>query len=390
MNGGIKEARGTSMQITRRATLLSAAAATSFAIINRARAADTIKIGVTSPLTGAAAEVGRIQLNSARLAAAEVNARGGVLGKQVELIVEDDQTTNPGIVLAFSRLAANSDIVGFLGSIRSTQVNAMAPDVAKVGKPVMFGGTDPTLTHNGYRWLFRCRPNDSYSARVIADYGVNTLKLKKWALVYSTDAFGTGGMNALTDSLKKVGATLEIAQGYTNQQADFSPVVLAVKQADADVMSSYFTYEPDCALFARQLRQLGVHLPWIGSNSTISPVTTGLAKNALWDTYGVADFTPDANDQSKAFTVAYGKAHPGEIPDNGWTYDGINILCNAINDAKSTDPEKIRSAILAIKGYKGTEGEYNFDQNGDGLHGYNIVKNVKGKAVFDQHIELTA
>jgi branched-chain amino acid transport system substrate-binding protein len=378
------------MQITRRATLLSAAAATSFAIINRARAADTIKIGVTSPLTGAAAEVGRIELNSARLAAAEVNARGGVLGKQVELVVEDDQTTNPGIVLAFSRLAANPEMVGFLGSIRSTQVNAMAPDVAKVGKPVMFGGTDPSLTHNGYRWLFRCRPNDRYSARVIAGYGVNTLKLKKWALVYSTDAFGTGGMNALTDSLKKVGATLVLAQGYTNQQADFSPVVLAVKQANADVMSSYFTYEPDNALFARQLRQLGVHMPWIGSNSIISPVTTGLAKNALWDTYGVADFTPDANDQSKAFTVAYGKAHPGEIPDNGWTYDGINILCNAINDAKSTEPEKIRSAILAIKGYKGTEGEYNFDQNGDGLHGYNIVKNVKGKAVFDQHIELTA
>jgi branched-chain amino acid transport system substrate-binding protein len=378
------------MQITRRATLLSAAAATSFAIINRARAADTIKIGVTSPLTGAAAEVGRIELNSARLAAAEVNARGGVLGKQVELVVEDDQTTNPGIVLAFSRLAANPEMVGFLGSIRSTQVNAMAPDVAKVGKPVMFGGTDPSLTHNGYRWLFRCRPNDRYSARVIAGYGVNTLKLKKWALVYSTDAFGTGGMNALTDSLKKVGATLVLAQGYTNQQTDFSPVVLAVKQANADVMSSYFTYEPDNALFARQLRQLGVHMPWIGSNSIISPVTTGLAKNALWDTYGVADFTPDANDQSKAFTVAYGKAHPGEIPDNGWTYDGINILCNAINDAKSTEPEKIRSAILAIKGYKGTEGEYNFDQNGDGLHGYNIVKNVKGKAVFDQHIELTA
>jgi branched-chain amino acid transport system substrate-binding protein len=378
------------MQITRRATLLSAAAVTSFAIINRARAADTIKIGVCSPLTGPAAEVGAIQLNSAKLATAEVNAKGGVLGKQVELIVEDDQTTNPGIVLAFSRLAANPDMVGFLGSIRSTQVNAMAPDVAKLGKPVMFGGTDPTLTHNGYRWLFRCRPNDSYSAQVIADYGVNTLKLKKWALVYSTDAFGTGGQKALTDSLSKFGIKLALEQGYTNQQADFSPVVLAVKQADADVMSSYFTYEPDNALFARQLRQLGVHLPWIGSNSIISPVTRGLAKNALWDTYGVADFTPDANDASKAFTAAYGKAHNGATPDSGWTYDGINILCNAINDAKTTDPEKIRAAILSIKGYKGTEGEYNFDQNGDGLHGYNIVKNVKGEAVFDKHVEMTS
>ena len=378
------------MKITRRATLLSAAAVTSFAIVDRARAADTMKIGVCSPLTGAAADVGRIQLNSTRLAVAEVNAAGGVLGKQIELVVEDDQTTNPGIILAFSRLAANPAMVAFLGSIRSTQVNAMAPDVAKLGKPVMFGGTDPTLTHHGYRWLFRCRPNDSYSARVVVDYGVNTLKHKKWALVYSTDAFGTGGFNAMTDSLKKAGATLSLAQGYTNQQADFSPVVLAVKQANADIMSSYFTFEPDCALFARQLRQLGVHLPWVGSPSVISPVTMGLAKNALWGTFGVADFTPDANPQSKAFTAAYQKAHKGEIPDSGWTYDAIKILANAINDSKSTDPEKIRSAILSLKGYNGTEGVYNYDQNGDGLHGYNIVKNIKGKAVFDKHVEMSA
>ena len=107
---------------------------------------------------------------------------------KLELIVEDDQTTNPGIVLAFSKLAAQSDIVAFLGSIRSTQVHAMAPDVLKLGKPVMIGGTDPNLTHMGNQWLFRFRPNDSYSGRVIADYGVNTLGKKKWASLHSTDA----------------------------------------------------------------------------------------------------------------------------------------------------------------------------------------------------------
>jgi len=181
------------MTLTRRAALASAAAVSSFAIIGRARAEDTVKIGVCSPLTGAAAEVGRIQLNSLKLSAEQVNARGGILGRKVELIIEDDATTNPGVVLAFSRLAANPDIVAFIGSIRSTQVNAMAPDVARIGKPVMFGGTDPTLTHNGYKWLFRCRPNDSFSARVIADFGVKTLDKKKWAIVASTDAFGTGG-----------------------------------------------------------------------------------------------------------------------------------------------------------------------------------------------------
>jgi len=378
------------MTLTRRAALASAAAVSSFAIIGRARAEDTVKIGVCSPLTGAAAEVGRIQLNSLKLSAEQVNARGGILGRKVELIIEDDATTNPGVVLAFSRLAANPDIVAFIGSIRSTQVNAMAPDVARIGKPVMFGGTDPTLTHNGYKWLFRCRPNDSFSARVIADFGVKTLDKKKWAIVASTDAFGTGGKGAMLDALSKFGITPVLVQGYANQQPDFTPVVLAVKQAEADIVCSYFTFEPDLAVFARQLRQLGVRIPWVGSPSIASPVSTGLAKNALFGTYGIADFTPDANDESRAFTAAYGKAYNNAIPDSGWTYDAMQILALAMNTAKSTEPAKVRDAILAIKGYKGTEGVYNYDQNGDGLRGYNVVKNEDGKIVYDKHIEFDA
>lgn len=141
--------------------------------------ADTLKIGMVQPLTGAAAESGKYQVQGAKLAVEAVNKAGGVLGKQIELIVEDDQTTNPGAVLAFSKLASDPSIIAFIGSIRSTQVQAMAPDIQKYGRPVMIGGTDPTLTHSGNPWLFRCRPNDSYSARVIADFGLNTLAKKK-------------------------------------------------------------------------------------------------------------------------------------------------------------------------------------------------------------------
>src|SRR3569623_54639 len=119
----------------------------------RAQGGATIKIGMCVPVTGPAAEQGLWAQNGAKLALAAVNKAGGVLGKQVELVIEDDQTTNPGIVLAFSKLAAQSDIVAVIGSIRSTQVQAMAPDVLKLGKPVMIGGTDPNLTFLGFLWL---------------------------------------------------------------------------------------------------------------------------------------------------------------------------------------------------------------------------------------------
>jgi branched-chain amino acid transport system substrate-binding protein len=375
------------MLLTRRAALATGAATTSLLMAGTARAEDTIKIGVVSPLTGPVAEPGRIQLNSMRLAVAKVN-QTGVLGRKLELIVEDDQGTNPGAVLAFSRLAEHSDIVAFVGSIRSTQMNAMAPDMGRVAKPVMFGGTDPTLTKLGNPWLFRSRPNDGYSARVIADFGSNELKKTKWAIVHSTDAFGSNGMKALVASLEKMKVTPVLIQGYANTQPDFTPVVLAVKSSGADVLASYFTNEPDCAVFARQLRQLGVRTPWIGSTSIQSPVTRGLAKNALYGTYGVADFVEDSNPTAKAYADEYRKLHK-ETPDSGWTYDAILLLAKAIGDAKSTEPDKIRTAMLAIRKFPGAEGEYNFDQYGDGLHGYNVVVNENDVIKFQKHIEFT-
>jgi len=360
------------------------------AFIGRANAQGArIKIGMCAPITGPAAEQGRYAQTGARLALDAVNKAGGVLGKKVELIIEDDQTTNPGVVLAFSKLSSQPDMVAFIGSIRSTQVHAMAPDVLKVGKPVMIGGTDPALTHMGNQWLFRFRPNDSYSGSVIAEYGVNTLGKKKWAIVHSTDAFGTAGGKALATGLSKLpGATVALDQGYANQSQDFTPVVLAIKQSGADVLGSYFTFENDLGVFARQLRQLGVNIPWVGSPSIVNLSALKLAGPALYGTYGVADYAEDSSPASKAYGKLYRDATK-LAPDNqsSWTYDAMTILCMAINKAGKTDPAAIRAAILAVKGYAGAEGEYNFDANGDGLHGYNIVKNDKGNIVFDKHVE---
>ncbi len=380
------------MKLTRRGfSRVLAASIAAPAFIGRAGAQGaTLKIGMCAPVTGPAAEQGRYAQTGAKIALDAVNKAGGVLGKQVELIIEDDQTTNPGIVLAFSKLAAQDDIVAFLGSIRSTQVHAMAPDVLKLGKPVMIGGTDPALTHMGNQWLFRFRPNDSYSGRVLADYGVNTLGKKKWAIVHSTDAFGTAGGKALADALGKIGATVALDQGYANQSQDFTPVVLAVKQSGADILGSYFTFENDLGIFARQLRQLGVNIPYVGSPSIVNVSALKLAGPALYGTFGVADYAEDSSEASKAYGKLYREAAKVP-PDNqsAWTYDAITILAAAINKAGKTDPQAIREAILSTKGHAGAEGTYNFDANGDGLHGYNVVRNEKGNIVFDKHIDFT-
>jgi len=351
-------------------------------------AAESLKIGVVNEVTGPQAEAGQFTVNGIKLAQDEINKAGGVLGRPIELRIEDNGSTNPGTVLAFSKLTSEGGLAAIIGPIRSTQIQAASPTIAKAGVPTMIGGTDTSLTHVNNPWVFRARPNDSYSSRVIADFGVNTLKLKKWAIVHSTDAFGSGGMKALIEALKALGVTPVLVQGYTNNSQDFTPIVLAIKKSGADILATYMTNSPDVGIFAKQMRQLGVSMPWVGSPSIISVTALNLAGESLYGTYAIADFTTDADEQSRAFTKKYRDKY-GINPDTfaSWAYDALHILAIAIQKANSTDAEAVRRGILGINGYKGVEGTYAFDQNGDGLHGYSVVKNEGGKIAFIKRVE---
>ena len=353
-----------------------------------ADAADPIKIGVINMLTGPFAEGGSFQVNGLQLALEDINKAGGILGHPVELRTEDNASSNPGTVLAFSKLFTDPAIKAIVGPIASTQIQAASPAIAKAGIPTMIGGTDPSLTRVNNKWVFRARPNDLYSSKVIADFGVNTLKLKKWAIVHATDAFGQGGAKALTDTLQALGVTPILDQGYTSNSQDFTPIVLAIKKSGAEVLGTYMTVPADQAIFAKQLRQLGVNVQWVGSPTTAAVTTRNLAGEALYGTYAVADFNAEANEAAREFTKRY-RERFGIYPDNfaSWSFDALHILALAMNNANSTEPEAVRKAILTIKGYQGLEGTYEFDARGDGLHGYNVVKNEGGKIVFIKRVD---
>ena len=361
---------------------------TSLLLSASADAAEPIKIGVVSTLTGPYAEWGTFQVNGLQLALEDIKKAGGILGRSVELRIEDNASTNPGTVLAFTKLFTDPEIKGIVGPIASTQIQAASPAIARSGVPTMIGGTDPSLTRINNKWVFRARPNDLYSSKVIANFGVNTLKLKKWAIVHATDAFGQGGAKALTEELQALGAAPILDQGYTSNSQDFAPVVLAVKKSGAEVLGTYMTVPADQAIFAKQLRQLGVNVQWIGSPTTAAVTTRNLAGEALYGSYAVADFNADANEAAREFTKRYRERY-GIYPDNfsSWAYDSLHILALAMNNANSTEPEAVRKAILAIKGYKGLEGTYEFDARGDGVHGYNVVKNEGGKIVFIKRVD---
>jgi branched-chain amino acid transport system substrate-binding protein len=351
-------------------------------------AADPIRLGLVDELTGPQAEAGLLTLKGVKLALEEINAAGGIMGRPAELKVEDNSSTNPGTVLAYSKLVGEGNIAAVIGPLRSTQVQAASPTIAAAKVPAFIGGSDPSLTRVNNPWIFRIRPNDLFSSKVMAEYAVKVLKGKKIAILHSTDTFGAGGKNALVEALKGLGVEAVTIQGYTSNSQDFTAIVLAIKKSGADVLTSYMTNAPDVGIFARQLRQLGLNLPWIGSASLATDTALKLAGEALWGTYTVSDFVIDANDESKAYAKKFRAVH-GADPDlfSAWAYGAVYLIKHAIETAKSTEPEAIRKALLSTRGFKGVEGTYDFEPNGDAVHGYNVVKNEKGKIVFIQRID---
>jgi branched-chain amino acid transport system substrate-binding protein len=351
--------------------------------------AKPIKIGHVVPLTGEAAEAGRYQKQGAELAAERINASGGVNGRKVAVVVEDDQTTNPGAVAALQKLLEDKEIPAIIGPIRSTQVQAMLPTINEAKIPVMIGGTNYGLTHSGSKWVFRFRPHDGMSAKVIAKFAVDDLKLNKVAVVHANDAFGNGGRDMVVAALKELGATPVLDQGYNSGEKDFTAVVQAIKKSGANALVTYMTFSTDLGILARQIKQLGAQVTWVGSPSITAIDGRKLAGDALYGTYGVTDFQVDATPTSKSFAAAYNTKY-GLDPDlyAAWSYDAMLVLAEAMKKAPDLKPEGIRNAILGIKKFPGAEAEYNFDQNGDGLDHYHIVQNVNGviKLVKTLHV----
>lgn len=341
--------------------------------------AKPIKIGQIIPMTGEAAESGKYHKQGAEIAIDKINAAGGINGRKLTVVLEDDQTTNPGGVAALQKLLEDKEIPVILGSIRSTQVQAMLPTINEAKIPVAIGGTNYGLTHSGSQWVFRFRPHDGMSAKVIARFMVEELKLKKVAIIHASDAFGNGGRDMLAPAVKALGGEVVLDQGYNNQEKDFTGVVQALKKSGATGLNTYMTFGTDLGVLARQIKQLGAQVTWVGSPSITGVDSRNLGGDSLYGTYGVTDFHVDASPTSKSFATAY-KAKFGQEPDlyAAWCYDAVLVFAEAMKRSPDLKPENLRKAILSIQKFPGAEGEYNFDQNGDGLDHYHIVQNVNG------------
>jgi branched-chain amino acid transport system substrate-binding protein len=333
---------------------------------------DEIRIGYTSPITGALASEGPGGLMAIKLALKQINEAGGVDGRKVHLLIEDTQSSNPGTLAALQKCVEQDKVVAIVGPMKSTQIFAISDAIKNYGIPTMIGGTNVNLTRKGNPWLFRCRPDDSIGAAAMVKYIKEDLKLAKVGILHDTDAYGTGGADLVEQALKESGLTLVKREKYTTKDKDFTAQLLSLKNAGAQVMVLYGTNWEDVKVIQRQYRQLGSPFKYIGSPSsdTREEAAIGLLL--------IVDYVPGESPTSKKYAEDYRKEYGKEFfAVSAWAYDALNILVNAIREA-GEDPSKIREALLATKGYKGVLGTFAFTPNGDGLSQVSVVQIQEG------------
>jgi len=337
-----------------------------------------IKIGFTPPVTGASAAEGALQLKAIKLALKEINATGGVNGKKIDLIIVDNQSTNPGALTALQKAVEQEKVLALVGSVKSTQILAMSDAVKNYGVPMMIGGTNATLTKQGNPWLFRVRPDDSIAAAAMVKYIKEDSKLTKVGILHDSDAFGTGGADLVEKGAKEAGLTVVKREKYTTKEKDFTAQLLSLKNAGTQIMVLYGTNPEDVAVIQRQYRQLGSPFKYIGSPSSQMKDALNLSREAANGLLAIADFVPGQSEMNKKYAEAYKKEYNEEYDTtSAWTYDGLNILVAAIKKG-GEDRAKIREAILATQGYKGVLGTFSFTPNGDGLSEVSVVEIDKG------------
>ena len=335
-------------------------------------------IGVDLPVTGPSASEGPFVRKGVNLAAKQINQAGGIDGKQIKLIEQDIQSTNPGALAALNKSVEEDKVLAIIGPIKSTMIQAMDETVRKYAVPVMMGGTNATLTKKGNDWLFRCRPDDSISAYAMVKYLKEDLKLTKIGILHDTDAFGTGGADLIEQYSKELGATVVKRESYTTKDKDYTAQLLSLKNAGAEIMLLYGTNPDDVAVIQRQYRQLAVPYKYLGSPSSGSKDTMNLSKEASDGLLAIQDYVPGASPESTKYAEDYRKEYNEDFDSLfTWNYDAVNILANAIKKG-GTDKAKIREALLSTKGYKGALGTFTFTSTGDGLHEVSVVQIEKG------------
>jgi branched-chain amino acid transport system substrate-binding protein len=376
-----KNGRLAAGRVLRQTTIAASAALTVLAgMVSSPAHSQTIKIGVPVPLSGSSANAGTDILNGAKLAAAKVNAAGGVLGKQIELVPEDDACDAQTAVQAAQKLV-DAGVVAVAGGYCSSAALPELTTFHRAGIPyVLDASTNPKLTEMGYDNVFRTIGRDDEQGPFAASFMKNSLHAKRAAVINDNTTYAKGLADNTVEALKKAGVEVVYDDAITPGQMDYSPTLTHVASLKPDVI--YYTgYFSEAGLLVKEARQLGLKMTLMGGDGTNDPTlmkTAGPAANdMIITTAPLAQFLSGAHSFVDDYTKAYGQG-PG--PYSVYEYDAVGVTAKAIADAKSSTPAAITAALHKVSSYPGATGTIGFNPKGDRSLAVYITIIVRGDA----------
>jgi len=350
--------------------------------------ANEIVIGEYGSLTGTTATFGLSTKNGIDLAIDEVNKAGGVLGKQIRVVVEDDQGRPEEAQTVVTKLITRDRVVALLGEVASSRSLAAAP-VAQQNKIPMItpSSTNPKVTQIG-DYIFRTCFIDPFQGLVMAKFSINTMKVKNVAVLRDIkNDYSVGLADVFVENFKQMGGSIVSDESYSEGDTDFSAQLTSMKSKNPEALfiPGYYT---EVGLIARQARKLGMTIPLLGGDGWDSPRLWEIGGEALNGSfYSNHSSMDDPSPHIQKFVADY-KARFHETPDSlaAGAYDSANILVDAIRRANSTEPAKIRDAIAQTKNFPGITGTITIDENRNAVKPAVILTVKDGKLVFVESV----
>jgi len=327
------------------------------------RAAEPIRVGEFASLTGKEATYGQAAHRGTLLAIEEANARGGVLGRQIELLTEDDASKPGEAATIVKKLISRDHVVAILGEIASSRsLEATAVCQAAHIPMISPGSTAADVTARG-NYIFRACFTDAFQGTVMAKFAAGTLHAKRVALLSSVaSAESVGLARYFREEFTREGGTVALEQKYTEGDKDFHAQLTAIRAAHVDgiFVPGYYT---EAALICKQARELGIKAPIFGIDGWESPELVAIGGSAVEGCYFDTHYSPESDSPVvKAFSQRY-RARWGVASDAlaALGYDSALMLLDALQRAGTTAGPKLRDALATTKGLRGVTGTITLD-----------------------------
>jgi branched-chain amino acid transport system substrate-binding protein len=344
---------------------------------------EPVVIGAIVSATGANSALGEQERNVLEMMQEVINSKGGVLGRPVKIVVEDDKTDAKEAVTAANRLLDQEKVVALIAATGSASTLAVKEITAQKSIPqIAMAAANDITDKPPMDWIWRTPHKDALAVSRALDYVVNVLKVKKVAILHDENAFGSSGKAEIEKQAPTLGLQVVAVESYKTADTDLTAQLTKIRGAGPEVLIVWGT-NPGPALAAKNMKQLGMNIPYVGSHGIANKKFIELAGEAAEGVVFPAGrlLVPSSitDPAQKAVTdefIALYQAKYGAAPNTfaGYAFEAVTILVDAISRAGSTEPTAIQSALNSTKNLPGPDGYYNYSPTDhDGLKAEDMI-----------------